>query len=272
MNKKQLSKQRNSNKKINIKKYALSFACVLFTVFIVLPNVSVTYAKALEKIPVIGSFVEVITIRHYFYEDDYHKMNINVPKIKGENEAFDFINADVEALSNYLVEKFYDEVNQLGNEAHSAVYVDYDVVTDTKAWFTLKLQVNEATGSGNTYFKYYHLNKLTGTIMNLEDIVANQDFYSVVEQHIKSQMKKQMEDNEKLVYWVEDNVFGDDLVSLKPDDNFYWNKDNNLVIPFDKYEAAPGFMGTYEFVIDKAVIKDYLRPEIQEILFVDIEK
>ena len=40
-----------------------------------------------------------------------------------------------------------------------------------------------------------------------------------------------------------------------------WDKDGNLVIVFDKYEVAPGGMGTPEFVIEKGSISDILKPE-----------
>ncbi len=42
--------------------------------------------------------------------------------------------------------------------------------------------------------------------------------------------------------------------------------DGNLVIPFDKYEISPGYMGTPEFVIDKKIIKDTLKDEFKAIL------
>ena len=59
------------------------------------------YAQALEKIPVIGSILRVVTIRNYFYSDDYHQMDIDVPKIEGnESSAADYINKD--AVSDIL--------------------------------------------------------------------------------------------------------------------------------------------------------------------------
>ena len=37
--------------------------------------------------------------------------------------------------------------------------------------------------------------------------------------------------------------------------NFYFNEAGELVIAFDEYEIAPGYMGCPEFVIPKSVIK-----------------
>ena len=259
-------KRINSNYLV-FKKFALACLAFLFVTIILLPNISVTYAKALENIPVLKEVIKVVTIRNYLYNDDYHEMNISVPKIDGNSEAIDFINADVEELTKYIADKFYEEANDLKDDAHTAVYVDYEVVTDTEKWFTLKLEINTMTGSGNTFFKYYNLNKLTGNIVSLEDIVIDDVFYKVVNEDIKLQMKEQMEDDADLHYWIEDSVFGDDLVSIDSKHNYYFNENYDLVIPFEKYEAAPGYMGTYEFIVDKELIIDYMNQETKGILW-----
>lgn len=255
-------------KETNIKQFRVlsrvvaAAACVIFAALFLFPNVSVAYAKALEHIPVIGDIVRVVTIRNYFYSDDYHEMDIAVPKM--EDEAFDSINADVKELTDVLVDRFYKDVEDIGNEGHSSVYVDYETITNTETWFTLQLCVEEAAGSGNTYYKYYHLNKLTGQTVKLGDMVADESFYDVVEQELKRQMSEAMKQDGDLTYWVEDSTFGEDIVSIGPEHNFYWNEEGNLVIPFDKYEVAPGYMGTPEFVIEKEVIRDKLKEEFKE--------
>ena len=35
--------------------------------------------------------------------------------------------------------------------------------------------------------------------------------------------------------------------------NFYINSEGKVAIVFEKYEIAPGYMGTQEFVIDKQI-------------------
>ena len=77
-------------------------------------------------------------------------------------------------------------------------------------------------------------------------------------------MRTEMEQNSDLIYWTEDSVIGKDLRSVSPDHNFYWNKDGDLVIPFDKYEIAPGYMGTPEFTISKELLKDVMKSEFKD--------
>lgn len=242
-------------------------ACILLVTLFLLPNMSKTYAHALEQVPIIGELVQVVTIRNYFYLDETHEMDIEVPRIEngiGNQEEFDRINGEVEELTQTLVDRFYQDLEAIGPEGHSAVYVDYEIITDTGRWFTLKLLVHEAAGSSNTYYKYYHLDKWTGETVTLGDLAADEAFYQVVEQELREQMTEAEKKDEALHYWVEDDVFGDRL-SVEADHNFYWNEKGDLVIPFDKYEVAPGYMGTPEFVIDRETVTAYLKEEYRDL-------
>ena len=79
-------------------------------------------------------------------------------------------------------------------------------------------------------------------------------------------MKLQMENDSRVVYWLDDSIIGKDYVSLTENHNFYWNDNGDLVIIFDKYEVCPGAMGTPEFVIDKGVFKDILKSEYKDVI------
>lgn len=245
---------------------AASAACFVFIILFLLPNVSVTYAQALEPIPVIGDIVRVVTIRNYFYSDDKHEMDIDVPKIEGDNDAAENINQDINQLTETLVEQFYEDVELIGDEGHSSVYLDYETVTNTDTWFTLKIRVHEAAGSSNTYYRFYHIDKRTNEIVKLGDLAKDNSFYDVLVKEIKRQMKLQMENDSRVVYWLDDSIIGKDYVSLTESHNFYWNDNGDLVIIFDKYEVCPGAMGTPEFVIDKGVFKDILKSEYKDVI------
>ena len=240
---------------------AAAAACFVFITLFLLPNMSVAYAQTLEQIPEIGDIVRVVTIRNYFYADDKHEMDIDVPKIEGDNDAAENINQDINQLTETLVEQFYEDVELIGDEGHSSIYLDYETVTNTDTWFTLKIRVHEAAGSSNTYYKFYHIDKRTNEIVKLGDLAKDNSFYDVLVKEIKRQMKLQMENDSSVVYWLDDSIIGKDYVSLTENHNFYWNDNGDLVIIFDKYEVGPGAMGTPEFVIDKGVFKDYLKSE-----------
>ena len=61
------------------------------------------------------------------------------------------------------------------------------------------------------------------------------------------------------VYWIGDSQVGHGYEGISDEQNFYLNKNNNLVIVFDEYDVAPGYMGTPEFVIPQKLIADLRR-------------
>ena len=261
-------------KNIHIKKtkilprIAATAACFIFVIFFLLPNVSVAYAEAFEEIPIIGRLIKVITVRNYFYSDDYHEMDIDVPKVSGEDgDAADYINNDVNKLTDTLVKQFYKDLDSIGDSGHSSIYVDYETVTNTESWFTLKMRVHEAAGSSNTYYKYYHIDKKSGKIIKLSDLSEDEGFLETLEKEIKRQMQSQMDNDSSKIYWLDDSVIGKDYVAVTPEHNFFWNENGDLVIVFDKYEVAPGAMGTPEFTVDKALISDMLKSEYKNMPF-----
>ena len=123
-----------------LSRVAAAAACLILVTLFLLPNMSVAYAQALERVPVIGDLVRVVTIKNYLYADEKHEMDIEVPKVEQE-EMFDPINAEVEEMTQSLVQRFYQDLESIGRRGHSSIYVDYETVTDTGSWFTLKLQV-----------------------------------------------------------------------------------------------------------------------------------
>ncbi len=247
---------------------AATAACFLFVTLFLLPNMSVAYAQTLEQIPVIGDIVHVVTIRNYFYADDKHEMDIDVPQIEGEDsETVDYINKDVSELTTTLVNQFYKDLEITGNNGYGSIHVDYEATTNTERWFTLKLFVSETAASSNTYYEFYHIDKKQGKIVGLDDLFNTDEFSDILVGEIKKQMQEQMANDESVSYWINNNGIGEDFANVSADQNFYWNENGDLVIIFDKYEVGPGSMGTPEFVIDRDVIKDILKSEFKDIIF-----
>ena len=246
---------------------AASAACFVFIILFLLPNVSVTYAQALEQLPVIGDLVRVVTIRNYYYDDNHWKMDINIPQIESEDsKSVDYINKDVSELTTALINRFYEDLEINGNKGYGSLNVDYEVVTNTDSWFTLKLTVCQTAASSNTYFKFYHIDKNQGKIVELGDLFNTDKFSDSLVAEIKKQMQEQMANDENISYWINTSGIGEEFATVGADHNFYWNENGDLVIIFDKYEVGPGSMGTPEFVIDKGVIRDILKSEFKDFI------
>lgn len=250
-----------------LSKIAAAAACFVFVTVFLLPNVSAGYAQALGQIPLLGDIVQVVTIRNYFYSDDNHEMNINVPQISGENsEAADYINKSVSELTSEIISHFYDDLEITGSSGYGSIHVDYDTVMNSERWFTLKLSVSEIYATSNNYCRYYHIDKKNGNYVRLGDLFKTDDFSSVLTQEIKRQMEAEMEKEEDSIYWLDDSAIGEDCITVEADRNFYWDENGDMVIVYDKYEVAPGYMGAPQFTVSKDVIKEILKSDYLDMI------
>ena len=56
-------------------------AAIVMLVLFVLPNASKTVALAMQRIPLLGEFIELITVRDYEYEDEQYRADIDVGRL-----------------------------------------------------------------------------------------------------------------------------------------------------------------------------------------------
>lgn len=240
-------------------KTSKAVACILFVMLVLLPNISVTYAQAVENIPIIGNLVEIFTIRNYFYSDDHHELDAQVPQVNDPNNqnASNLINKNVNELTSAVIQQFYADMEITHDKGYGSTYIDYETVTNTDKWFTLKLTVTELAASSNTYFRFYHIDRTTGTYVTFGDLFDEAD-YPALEQLIIRQMRREMDENEDAVYWIDGAEVGENFTALSSTQNFYFDDAGNLVIVYNKYEVGPGYMGCPEIEIPSQDFQAYL--------------
>lgn len=223
---------------------------------VIVPNTSAEAAYAMEQIPILGDVIRAVTIRNYQYEDenfaaDIEEVRLENVKMEGSIQT---INESIEEMTDRLIARFEEQVKQ--GEGHSGIYAGHEVVTDTDTWFTLRINVTEIEASGFQYQYYYHIDKTTGEIASLKDLFKEgADYITPISENIKEQMREQMQADESKVYWVDSKEeMGHQFESVKADQNFYVNQDGQIVICFDEYEVAPGYMGLVEFTVDEEAV------------------
>ena len=240
-------------------------AAVLLVVII--PNVSAEAAYAMEQIPILGSVIKAVTIREYQYESE--NLSADIQKVQLEQsggtenlktqETITTINETIEEMTNRLIERFEEQVE--AGEDHRGIYVDHEVVTDTDTWFTLRMNVTEVAGSGAQYQYYYHIDKTTGEIASLKNLFQEgADFVTPISENIKEQMREAMAEDEMKIYWIDsEEDMGFQFEAIKEEQNFYLNDKGQIVICFDEYEVAPGYMGLVEFTVDEEAVAGILK-------------
>ncbi|MSS62479.1 DUF3298 and DUF4163 domain-containing protein [Velocimicrobium porci] len=256
-----MEKKRASKKKA-VRNWAVSVVAAS-VVFIVLPNTNQSVAQAMEKIPVIGNIVKVVTFNRYEVKQGTMEADVKVPQIetnknKEASEGVKKVNKDIKAYTDKLIASFNEDMEKNGE--HEALDVSYDVITDNDKLFSLKITAVETMASAVETVRYYHLDKETGKVLELKDLFKeNADYVSIITDYIKKEMRKQMKDEEKTYFLDSEDMPEYDFQKIKKNQNFYFNKSGNLVIAFDEYEVAPGYMGCPEFEIPNQVIENILK-------------
>lgn len=251
-----------TKKHFSVVRRVLAIAASLAFAFLVLmPNVSVTYAQVMSNVPVLGVIIDVFTVRNYNFSGDQHELNAEVPNVEvtdGKNDVVLDINADIDTFTTNIINKFYEDLASTEGTEYGAVDIDYEVVTNNDKWFTLKINVTETQASGYMYAKYYHINKETGEYVSFTDLFDASN-YAALEEYIVSDMKAQMEADENLAYFFDDPVIGEDIVYVTDDQNFYFDESNNLVMVYNEYTVAPGYMGMPEIIIPVDVYEPLMK-------------
>ncbi len=282
----QAKQEKAKKKKVLVYKRIGACAAAAAALTILIPNVSVSAAMAMEKIPVLGSIVRVITFDRYDFEDEKHSADVEVPQLQVENAADsasseagggnsdapntapdagskteDSANAINQEITDYVTPILDEFKKSLDQDAVKDLTISYDVVTDTDTWFTLRINVLEVQASGYEYARYFHINKATGERAVLADLFREDaDYVTAISENIKTQMREQMKADENISYFLDDTDMPEtNFDRIRPDQNFYFNPSGQIVIAFDEYEAAPGYMGAVSFTIPGAVTDPLLR-------------
>ncbi len=266
-------------------------------VMIALPNTNMQIAHAMENIPVLGGFFRLVTVRQYNYSDENHDAEIELAQITyedGEETAatsevtaggaapegkdagnvesvgqetgvamlseagVQAVNQDMETTVEELIRQFEDTLSE---EGYHGLHISQDVVTDNTEYYTVKLSVLETEASGYEHNQFYTIDKQTGNVLTLADLFAEgSDYLSVISENIKTQMREQMAVDEGVIYFLDDEDMPEfNFQSITDQTNFYFNENGELVIAFDEYEVAPGYMGAPEFVIPQEVTAALLK-------------
>jgi len=255
-------KKKTRGKNIGVIAASAAAAIVVFTAGI---NVSPVFASTMSKIPVIGNVVKVLTFKEYVYNDGNHNADIKVPSIEGlENKDLqNSLNEKYLAENKKLYEEFEADMEEMkkNGDGHLGVDSGYEVKTDTDKILSVGRYVVNMVGSSSTTMKYDTIDKENEILITMPSLFKDESYVDVISENIKEQMLQQKKEDENKTYWVEgieNEGITERFEKISAEQNFYITLEGKLVISFDKYEVAPGYMGIVEFEIPTNVISDIL--------------
>ncbi|SMB85860.1 protein of unknown function [Desulfonispora thiosulfatigenes DSM 11270] len=239
---------------------------LIFGLLTVGVNTSPVLAQNLGEAPVVGKIVKVLTFREYKIDEEKFAADIKVPEIKGlENKDLENgLNEKYLEENKKLYADFIKEMEDLKKQNGGNIAVDsgYEVKTDNEKIFSVSRYITQIAASATTTLNHDTIDKQKQILLTLPSLFKDEGYVEVISKNIISQMRDQMKKDEGKVYWtkeqVDESLDMDYFKKIKKDQDFYINPEGKLVISFNEYEVAPGYMGTVEFVIPTKAIQDVL--------------
>ena len=92
--------------------------------------------------------------------------------------------------------------------------------------------------------KFYTVDLKTGEVYNIEHFLGS-DYQNIVKKSVQQQIAENKEKYPNLMYFDE----AVNNLKITNEQPFYINKDNQVVVVFNQFEIAPGYMSLPEFII-----------------------
>lgn len=256
------NKQNTKEYKMKYVKYVLSTVSCIFLTFVVIVNLSPSFASSISDIPIIGNMAKVFTIEEYKEEDEQKLINAKIPGIEntGNTELEKRINYEIALKMNEVLEEAEDRaaeykkaVIETGGKEEDYqpinIQIDYKVGYSNDKIVSFVILKSETLASAYTERYFYNIDIETGKNLNLRDLLGN-DYKNIIDETIYKEIEERSKNPDNMYFVEEEMKFS----GIKNEyQNFYINTDGKVVIVFEKYEIAPGYMGAQEFVIDKPI-------------------
>lgn len=239
---------------------AAAAACLILLTTAV--NSSEALAASLAQVPVLGAIARVVTVRTYENKTNQLEARVEVPAVETESQIenpevqknVEMSNAQIEAYANQFIADYEAEVREANGEGNYALESSYEVLNDSEKYLTIRVNTTVVMASGAQYVKIFHVDKATGALVTLRDLFADPDTaLAAVSENIRQQMEAQMAQDENKVYFIQSADMPDGFEGLTGAESFSFNEAGELVIFFNEYEVAPGYMGAVSFTIPAQV-------------------
>lgn len=219
----------------------------------VLVNGSPAVAQAMERVPVIGAIAKVVTFRTYEDSRENAGAQVNIPQIEGEGQQPE-ANQAIEEYANRLIQMYEEEIQAGGENGNYGLDSTYDVVFENQKYVSIRIRSTLTMASGTEFVKVFNVDKATGQVVELKDLLCGDEAVMAgISENIKAQMEAQMAADENVTYFLNSDTPEWDFKGIDGDESYYFNENGQLVIVFEEYEVAPGYMGAVEFVIPESV-------------------
>lgn len=240
-------------------------ACFIFSV--ILPNVSEKSAYALQSIPGLGRYFQLITLRKYSFHDGSHSAEVQTPYLavgaeeaksdsawkEAKSDSAEKINADIAKITDELIQEFKEELTK---SEYKNLDVHSEVILNSEEYYVLSLSVLQEEGDSHTINHYYTVDKHSGELLTLSELFPyTANYKEILTEEVKKQIKEHNRISEDK-YFVQDGEDEEGFREVTDEQSFYINADKHLVLVFPEGEIAPMSMGEIQFIMPESIWQD----------------
>lgn len=229
--------------------------------FVVLLNASPTFAQAVAEVPVLGDLARIVTIREYQVEDDTKQLDVRLPALKDTGNAAleERVNTEIQTRVDTVMSEAQERaamnkeafVQTGGEEADFIpvdIKVDYEIKSQTDRYLSFVLTKTETQANAYTEYIIYNVDLETGKDLTLPDLLGA-DYMEKANEAVRAGIDEKSKIEGNFFFDGSEGVEG--FQSISENQKFYINEAGNPVILFEKYEIAPGYMGSQEFEVQR---------------------
>jgi len=253
-------KKTTPKRKIKVSKM-IAIAASLSIFFIGSINMNTSFAAKLLDIPIIGSITEWVTLNKIELYDEYREINIVIPTVEGlaDSDVQEQINLILKDRSMSVYNKAVEASDQIQSDSEQSGFITsmpelvtqtYTLLRNDTDLLSFSVVTTEIKASAYETVFFYNIDLNNNKLLSLKDLFKiNSAYIEVINNEIMTQMTYANLNNDT-------NYFIDEFSTVGENTSFYIDELNKLVVVFNEYEVAAGYMGMPEFTIKTELFFD----------------
>lgn len=185
-------------------------------------------------------------LKEKHYETEGTIVTVKIPHVV--NVKDDKVKKVINKLITQAIDDFTNEFKKFDKEPNTEHKLIADITfqnyySDDKI---ISFSINATQIMADSYLqkKFYTVDLKTGEVYNIEHFLGS-DYQNIVKKSVQQQIAENKEKYPNLMYFDE----AVNNLKITNEQPFYINKDNQVVVVFNQFEIAPGYMSLPEFII-----------------------
>ena len=185
-------------------------------------------------------------LKEKHYETESTIVTVKIPHVV--NVKDDKVKKVINKLITQAIDDFTNEFKEFDKEPNTEHKLIADITfqnyySDDKI---ISFSINATQIMADSYLqkKFYTVDLKTGEVYNIEHFLGS-DYQNIVKKSVQQQIAENKEKYPNLMYFDE----AVNNLKITNEQPFYINKDNQVVVVFNQFEIAPGYMSLPEFII-----------------------